>query len=862
MRALYLLLLFPLGIQAQEGDKQALAAQQVLRTHCYRCHGENGTLEGGMNYLLDLDRLVARKKIIAGKANESPLMKRITSGSMPPPDVKERLSDADIKTLQTWIDNGAKPIHATNSRKTISTDDVQSWILADLEKIDRRSRRFQRYITLSHLWNAGLAEDELRTYRNAIAKVINSLSWHPKIQNPQAIDAHETVFRIDLRWYMWDATLWNRLLQEYPYGILDDRVTMRAIMVFTASKIPLIRGDWFTATATRPPLYQDLLQLPGSLAELERQLRVDAAINIQQERVIRVGFNGSGIARNNRMLERHDSIHGYYWRTYDFEEIPQNLIDRGLSAPDRRNLFAYPLGPGSVENTFQHIGGEAIFSLPNGLQGYYIMDAINNRLNKAPTAIVADPRRPDKAVELGVSCMGCHVPGIITKADQVRDHLDKSPKAVSKLDAEIAKALYPKKEASSAQMDEDSKKYLQALEKTGGKLTRTEPVIAMTLRYEGDLDLITAAAEVGLSPNVLRDKLAESEALSRAIGSLAVPGGTIGRQVWVQSFGDLTRELKLGTLFQATQLGANLPDNTGEVDPLEVSAGQANQAVFSKDGRRALVASADRSIKYVEVEGKRDLKRLIGHVSSVWAVDLSHDGKRAVSGGIDGTVRIWEIDSTLQQHKLDGHSGLVTTVTWNHEGDHAISGGLDGFVIVWDAATGKEVRRWRGPMKYVHAVCFTPDDSLAIIAADQQVYLWDWQTGKLVRQFAAHTAAVTALAIDANGKQLLTGHDDGIIKRWDLVSEKMQQEYTGHTGSIRSVEFNANGKWFTTASSDSTVGLWKISEAKPAAVFRKHNQPTVRSSFVNNGTQTVSIDRQGGILLWNIQKFLPEVKPK
>ncbi|WP_020474097.1 c-type cytochrome domain-containing protein [Zavarzinella formosa] len=859
---LILLLAFPAFVAAESPNPLALKAQAVFKTHCHRCHGENGTLEGGMNYLLDLDRMVARKKIVPGKSAESPVFKRMVAGTMPPQDVKDRLSEADMQAVRVWIDAGAPPLIPTSGRKTISAADVQENILADLEKIDRRARRFQRYITLTHLWNAGLADDELRTYRNAVAKVINSLSWHPKVRNPEPIDPHETIFRIDLRWYMWDATIWNRLLQEYPYGLLDDGATLRTIMVFTATKVPTIRGDWFVASASRPPLYQDLLQLPGNLAELERQLRVDASLNIQQERVMRVAFNGSGISRNNRILERHDSVHGYYWRTYDFEEIPQNLIDRGLSAPDRRNVFAYPLGPGSVENTFQHAGGEAIFSLPNGLQGYFIMDAVNNRINKALTAIVADPRRPDKAVELGVSCMGCHVPGIITKADQMRDHLEKSPKAVSKADAEVAMALYPSKDKSSAQMDEDSRKYREALEKTGSKVSRTEPVIAMTLRYEGDLELAAAAAEVGLAPAQFREKLAESEALSRAVGSLAVPGGTISRQVWIQSFGDLVRDLKMGTLFQSTQIGATLPDNTGEVDPLEVSAGQANQIAFSVDGRRALIASADRSIRYVEVEGKRDLKRLVGHTSSVWAVALSPDGKKAISGGMDGTVRLWDIETTLQKHKLEGHTGLVTAVAFTHDGTQAISGGLDGFAILWDLETGREVRRWRGPMKYVNAVAVAPDDSTAIIAADHKMWLWDLETGKAIRTFEGHTGPVTSVAFDAEGKHLVSAGDDAIIRLWDVGTGKSIGEFKGHEGSIRSAEFSANGKWLLSAGADCTVRLWKVADRKEAGAFRRHIQPVVRASFVNNGTQTVSGDRNGTVLLWNIQKFLPKPMPK
>src|SRR5262245_45900555 len=417
-------------------------AQAIFKTNCHRCHGQDGAVEGGLNYILDRDKLIARRKILPGQSESSPLFARVLKGKMPPPGESPRPSAADVEVLRRWIDSGAPPHHPAAARAPVSESAVLEWVLADLDHLDRRARRFARYFSLAPLANAGAGDDELKTYRNALAKLINSLSWHPKIAIPTAIDPAGLVLRIDLRDYLLDANLWNRLLNDYPYGILHDSGVARAVLLGTGTRMPVVRADWFVATASRAPLYYDLLQIPGNLGELERQLRVDVEANIRQERVARTGFNGSGISRNNRILERHDAMNGAYWRTYDFEAVPQNLIERNILLPDRRNVFAYPLGPGGGETTFQHAGGEVIFNLPNGLQGYMLVNAVNTRINKGPTEIVSDPKRPDRAVEAGLSCMNCHARGILPKDDQIREHVQKNRKAFARADAELIEALY------------------------------------------------------------------------------------------------------------------------------------------------------------------------------------------------------------------------------------------------------------------------------------------------------------------------------------------------------------------------------------------------------------------------------------
>lgn len=856
-------LLFAAPARADDGADLAARAKAVLTTHCARCHGQDGAVEGGLNYAADLPKLVARKKVTAGDPDGSRLFQRIADGTMPPEGEQPRPSAAEVAAVRAWIAAGATVGQAPPARAGVTPADVNAAILADLDTLDRRARRFQRYFTLTHLHNAGLSDDELQTYRNALSKLVNSLSWHSKITKPVPIDPARTVLRIDLRWYQWDAALWNRVLQDYPHGVRDETVAGRAVAVGTLARLPAVRADWFVATASRAPLYYDLLQLPGNLADLERQLRVDAPLNIRQDRVVRVGFTGSGVSRFNRLLERHDSAQGMYWRTYDFDEPPPSLAERanGGLLPDRRNLFAFPLGPTGADQPFVHAGGEAIFALPNGLHGYYLAKADNTRLDKGPLAIVSDPRRPDRAVEAGVSCMGCHLSGILPKGDQVREHLGKNPGAFTRADADRIRALYPPKDESLAVMKADAERYAAAVAAAGAKVSKAEAVNVVTLRYEADVDLTAAAAEVGLPPEQFRERINGSETLSKHVGALRAAGGTITRPLWVQAFGDVVRELKLGAVFQATANGPTLPDNTGELDPLDGSGGAAVQAAFAPDGRRAVVVAGDRTVRLVDVEARRDLKRFVGHTAGAWSVALSPDGSLALSGGLDGTARVWDVRAGREKGQYAGHDSLVSAVAFARGDKLGVSGGFDGLLVVWKVATGEEVWRADG-LGPVAAVAVDPAGAFVAVAAGKAVRLFDLADGRELARFDSD-APVSAVAIGADGGRVVIGTEAGAVLVREPSGGKLPRlDLTGHAGPVNAVAVKPRGWWAASAGADGTVRLWDLRSGREAAVFRKHAGPAVAVDFLANGRQTVSADRDGVMLPWAIDRFLAADPPK
>ncbi|HEV3257913.1 MAG TPA: tetratricopeptide repeat protein [Gemmataceae bacterium] len=539
------LLGLPSPSHSGEADRLALArlATNVLKANCYRCHGQDGAIEGGMNYILDVRTLVSRRKVVPGRPAKSRVFKRLTSRNnpMPPEEEKVRPGKEDIALVKRWIEAGAPdPLAAPAERALLAEADILRLIHDDLRIIDERQRRFLRYFTLTNLYNAGLSDDQLATYRHGLSKLVNSLSWEPDIAVPRAIDPARTVLRIDLRNYKWSAEVWQQVVGRYPYGIVSTTPVARAVHVATGCDMPSIRADWFVFAGSRPPLYHDVLQLPRTDVDVEKELRVEAATDIQEERVARAGFNGSGVSRNNRLIERHKSGYGAYWKSYDF-----------AGNAGRRNLFAHPLGPGPDDTAFRHDGGEIIFNLPNGLQAYMLVDGTGKRIDEGPSKIVSIRNRQDPTVFNGVSCMLCHARGMIDKADQVRAHVEKNPSAFTDADARAIRALYRPAAEFKALLQKDAEHFRKAAEATGVKLGGTEPVAALAARFEAELDVNTAAGELSLKPKALLQGLGRLPDLAQRLGSLKTEGGTVQRQVFVEAFDDLVRGLGVGTTLHA-----------------------------------------------------------------------------------------------------------------------------------------------------------------------------------------------------------------------------------------------------------------------------------------------------------------------
>ena len=514
---------------AQAQENLAQEAYAIFQQNCLLCHGEHGSFTEDL--VIEYTALIQNGAVIPGNPNASEFYKRLIEDTPEKPRMpwgSPALSDSALETIYQWIAVGAANWEIQYDVNFIPMDAMLSAIedhVASLAPFDRPSAR---YFTLTHLYNAGESPEALNAYRRALSKLVNSLSWGFQVINPEPVDEQETVFYIDLRHYEWDVRneAWTQIEREYPYSIDFDPETQAGLREKLTNlrtemdcEVPFVHVDWFLASASLPPLYHDILDLPGTDRELEQQLEVNVARNIDAApgvRVWRAGFNDSGVSRNNRVVERHTSRYGAYWKSYDF-----------AGSVGQQHIFTHPL-------TFRHDGGEVVFNLPNGLQGYYISDASGNRIDEAPTTIVSDPSASNPAVRNGLSCIGCHTEGMKTFEDEVRAVIMKSPDGPVK---DQALRLYVERSVMDDLVAEDTERYRVALEKTGGVFGGIEPVHRFYEAFQGPVDAAHAAAAVGLETEVFLEKIRENPSLQRlGLSALESENGDVKRDAWTDNF--------------------------------------------------------------------------------------------------------------------------------------------------------------------------------------------------------------------------------------------------------------------------------------------------------------------------------------
>lgn len=549
-----------LQVEANAQQRDAAADQvvreqavlDVLKRHCATCHGseaERGGKKASAEFdrVTDLGRVAADAKLVVPGDPENSKLRRVVEKDFMPYEadfgVRPKLSPTEKNIISAWISSLPK---STATRNPISELEVVGYVQRDLASMTEHNAQYARYFSVVNLFNAGISDADMEVARTALFKLLNSLSRKPRPILATSIDKDRTVYRVSIDDLGWTLDLWDGFAKSYPYTVERKTKAEMFARQKANTSVLIMRADWFVFHASRPPAYHTLLGIPKTAKELESDLGLNVSANIERGKALRAGFQDSDVSLNNRLIERHDieTRLGAYWKSYDFRK-----------KPDTSNLFARPLGPGGGKLGFDHAGGEIIFNLKNGFQGYMLVDETGERIDKGPPDVVYDRTSKDGTIINGISCMSCHDKGMKMDAkkggplkDEVRTIAERSG-AFDGATLRRIRTLYRDGGELERYLKSDQNVFLDALRAAKlDPLMRDsqgrEPIISLSDLFEQRVTIRFAAAELGLTEEELTRRMGESSDFRVLREQLQTEG--IPREQFTAAFSLLIESLELG----------------------------------------------------------------------------------------------------------------------------------------------------------------------------------------------------------------------------------------------------------------------------------------------------------------------------
>ncbi len=310
----------------------------------------------------------------------------------------------------------------------------------------------------------------------------------------------------------------------------------------------------------------------------------------------------------------------------------------------------------------------------------------------------------------------------------------------------------------------------------------------------------------------------------------------------------------------------------------DVSSGQPmhvfpglNRAVegvaISPDGRFGLAASTDNSLYLWDLATGALVQRLQGHEGPVEAVAFSPDGTQALSASLDQSLIWWDLTAGAAILRLRGGEGQIHSLHFLNE-SQAVTASTAGSLQIWDLTSAWQLARWgadgaghlppdSGTENRGMGLAVSPDGRFALSGGnlpDQQLILWDYETGAPLHYLTADSGSVFDIAFTPDGEQALSAMQDATLILWDLATGTEIRRLVGHQSSVNSVEISSDGRNAISGATAGEVIYWDLHTGAVLQRMIGHfeGRGVYDVAFLPGEQQAVSSAWDGTMIVWDL----------
>ena len=238
--------------------------------------------------------------------------------------------------------------------------------------------------------------------------------------------------------------------------------------------------------------------------------------------------------------------------------------------------------------------------------------------------------------------------------------------------------------------------------------------------------------------------------------------------------------------------------------------GAVNAVAYLKDGR-IVTAGADAHIAIWTPGRQEPDKVLNGHSAPIASIAVSPDDAALASASWDLTVWLWPLKGGTPR-VLEGHTQNVNGVAFTPDGSSVVSAGYDATLRIWPLKGGDEiVRTLPSPL---NTVAVAPDGEIVTAGASGKVYFLSPQ-GEVRAEVEASPVPIISLAISPDGRLVAAAGFRGSVAVIDRATRKLERPLIGPGLPVWSVAFFPDGRTLLTGGTDRIIRRWNAMNGEP-----------------------------------------------